>query len=87
MLGLLYLNFIIFLSQRFVCAHIHTAIPFPKTFLQSIKVMFTRMFRIFAIVYCNHFSKLESVGATSHLNTSFKVYISQIIVHSSVLFF
>ena len=31
------------------------------------------MFRIYAIVYCNHFSKLESVGASSHLNTSFKV--------------
>lgn len=33
------------------------------------------MFRIYAIVYCNHFSKLEGAGASSHLNTSFKHFM------------
>lgn len=33
------------------------------------------MFRIFAIVYTHHFSKLEQIGAVSHLNTSFKHFI------------
>jgi MOB kinase activator 1 len=51
------------------------AVPFPKTFLQSIKVIYTRIFRVFAIVYSNHFSKLEEMGAVSHLNTSFKHFL------------
>lgn len=33
------------------------------------------MFRIFAIVYSHHFTKLEELGAVSHLNTSFKHFI------------
>lgn len=51
------------------------ATPFPKTFAQSIKVVYTRMFRVFAIIYCHHFSQLEELGAVRHLNTSFKHFI------------
>eukprot|EP01040_Poterioochromonas_malhamensis_P007881 gene7881-8521_t len=46
--------------------------PFPKTFLTSVKQIFTKFFRIYAIIYSHHFSKLEQAGAVSHLNTSFK---------------
>lgn len=49
--------------------------PFPKNFIQSIKIIYTRMFRIFAIVYSHHFLQLEELGAVSHLNTSFKHFI------------
>ncbi len=52
-----------------------TAVPFPKHFIPSIKVIYTRIFRIFAIVYSHHFSKLEEIGAVSHLNTSFKHFL------------
>ena len=40
--------------------------------MQSVKQLFTRFFRIYAIIYSHRFSKLEQVGAVSHLNTSFK---------------
>lgn len=49
--------------------------PFPKNFLQAIKVIYTRIFRVFAIVYSYHFQKLEKIGAVSHLNTSFKHFL------------
>ncbi|KAJ1439656.1 MOB1, Mps One binder kinase activator-like 1B [Ochromonadaceae sp. CCMP2298] len=51
------------------------ATPFPKTFLTQVKVIFTRLFRVFAIVYCHHFLQLEELGAVSHLNTSFKHFL------------
>jgi hypothetical protein len=35
-------------------------------------VIYTRFFRVFAIIYSHHFSKLEQAGAVSHMNTSFK---------------
>eukprot|EP01031_Cornospumella_fuschlensis_P028418 gene28418-34309_t len=50
-------------------------IPFPKNFLQSVKQIFTRIFRIYAIIYSHHFSKLETMGAVAHLNTSFKHFL------------
>lgn len=50
-------------------------IAFPKTFLQSVKQIFTRIFRIYAIIYSHHFSKLETMGAVAHLNTSFKHFL------------
>lgn len=40
-----------------------------------VKSIFTRMFRIFAIIYTHHFTKLEELGAVAHLNTSFKHYL------------
>lgn len=49
--------------------------PFPKNFMQSVRVIYTRLFRIFAIVYYHHYAQLEESGAVSHLNTSFKHFI------------
>lgn len=51
------------------------ATAFPRTFEVSIKQIFTRIFRIFAIVYTNHVAKLDELGAAAHLNTSFKHFI------------
>lgn len=48
---------------------------FPRNFIQSVRVIYTRIFRIFAIIYTNHFNKLEQADAQSHLNTSFKHFL------------
>ncbi|CAM9343109.1 unnamed protein product, partial [Ectocarpus fasciculatus] len=50
-------------------------VPFPRNYMAVVKSIFTRMFRIFAIIYTHHFSKLEELGAVAHLNTSFKHYL------------
>ena len=49
--------------------------PFPRNYMAVVKQIFTRMFRIFAIIYTNHFTKLEQMGAAAHLNTSFKHFM------------
>jgi len=46
--------------------------PFPKTFIQMVKTIFKRLFRVYAHIYHCHFSKIVSLGEESHLNTSFK---------------
>lgn len=48
---------------------------FPRNFMSLVRQIYTRMFRIFAIVYTQHFSRLEQLGAAAHLNTSFKHYL------------
>jgi MOB kinase activator 1 len=45
---------------------------FPRNYIAIVKQIFTRLFRIFAIIYTQHFSRLEELGAVAHLNTSFK---------------
>jgi hypothetical protein len=51
------------------------AAPFPRNFLSSVKTIFTRLFRCFAIIYCHHYTKLDQVAGTPHLNTSFKHFL------------
>mmetsp|Transcript_11491 Transcript_11491/g.11874 ORF Transcript_11491/g.11874 Transcript_11491/m.11874 type:complete len:221 (-) Transcript_11491:89-751(-) len=46
--------------------------PFPRNYITIIRQIYTRLFRIFAIIYTQHFSRLEELGAVAHLNTSFK---------------
>lgn len=41
----------------------------------TIKHIYTRMFRVLAIIYSRHASKLESLGAIAHLNTSCKHFL------------
>ena len=43
-------------------------VPFPKNFLQIIKVIFKRLFRVYAHIYYTH-------GGQYHLNTCFKHFI------------
>jgi len=63
------------LANHVIAFLLPPAVPFPRNFIQSIRVIHTRLFRIFAIIYTNHFSKLEEIGAASHLNTSFKHFM------------
>ena len=49
--------------------------PFPRNYQQTVKSIFTRLFRIFAIIYTQFFSDIEGIGAAPHLNTSFKHFI------------
>jgi len=48
---------------------------FPENFEAIASKMFTRIFRIFAIIYHSHFENLEKLDAASHLNTVFKHFV------------
>ena len=50
-------------------------VPFPKNFQGLIRQMCKRMFRIYAHIYCHHFSIVIALGEEAHLNTSFKHFI------------
>jgi len=62
----------------------NSATPFPRNFFQVVKVIYTRLFRVFAIVYYHHYSTLDELGAVSHLNTSFKHFVFFIWEHDLV---
>jgi len=47
--------------------------PFPSDFVEYVKNIFKRLFRVFAIIYHVHFPAIEKVDAAGHLNTVFKV--------------
>jgi len=51
---------------------IYIGSPFPRNFEKVVQSIFTRLFRIYAIIYTNYINLIESVGAAAHLNTSFK---------------
>jgi len=47
-------------------------VPFPKNFAETVKSMFTRLFRVYAHIYYSHFSRIVNLGEEAHLNTCFK---------------
>ncbi len=47
-------------------------VPFPKQFLQHVRNIFRRLFRVYAPIYYSHFQKIVSLGEEAHLNTCFK---------------
>jgi MOB kinase activator 1 len=49
--------------------------PFPKNFQAIVRVIFKRLFRVYAHIYHSHFQKIVSLGAEAHLNTCFKHFI------------
>ena len=49
--------------------------PFPKNFGGTVKTIWRRLFRVYAHVYCEHFSVIVGLGLESHLNTSFKHFV------------
>ncbi|GBG26901.1 MOB kinase activator 1A [Hondaea fermentalgiana] len=49
--------------------------PFPENFLDYIKDIYKRLFRIFAIIYHRHFHVFEELEAQAHLNTCFKHFL------------
>ncbi|KAJ3435808.1 mob kinase activator-like [Anaeramoeba flamelloides] len=44
---------------------------FPTNFQSIIKKIFTRLFRVYAHVYTNHFKKIEMLGTVAQINLSF----------------
>jgi Mob1/phocein family len=54
---------------------------YPKDFKKTVTTIFKRLFRVFAIIYCSHFETIEQLGAAKHLNTSFKVRTSTVVLH------
>lgn len=48
---------------------------FSRTFKACTEHIFSKLFRVYAIVYSNHFDKVEKAGAAAHLNTSFKYFL------------
>ncbi|KAK2713239.1 MOB kinase activator-like 1 [Artemia franciscana] len=50
-------------------------VPFPKNFLSIAKTILKRLFRVYANIYHQHFSRIVDLGEEAHLNTSFKHFI------------
>jgi MOB kinase activator 1 len=40
--------------------------------MNTVKVIFKRLFRVYAHIYYSHFDKIMSLSAEAHLNTCFK---------------
>lgn len=49
--------------------------PFPPGFVDVVRTIFKRLFRVFAHIYHAHFSKMATFGAEAHLNTCFKHFV------------
>lgn len=50
--------------------------PFPRNFEEDVvKVIFKRLFRVYAHIYHSHFQKIVSLKEEAHLNTCFKHFI------------
>lgn len=49
--------------------------PFPKQFGVVVRTIWRRLFRVYAHIYCEHFSVVVGLGLESHLNTSFKHFV------------
>ncbi|KAF2724026.1 hypothetical protein K431DRAFT_282292 [Polychaeton citri CBS 116435] len=50
-------------------------VPFPADFEKTIKVIFKRLYRIYAHIYCHHYGVIRGLGLEPHLNTGFKHYV------------
>eukprot|EP00462_Mataza_sp_D1_P005744 CAMPEP_0175120674 /NCGR_PEP_ID=MMETSP0087-20121206/748_1 /TAXON_ID=136419 /ORGANISM="Unknown Unknown, Strain D1" /LENGTH=298 /DNA_ID=CAMNT_0016402139 /DNA_START=39 /DNA_END=935 /DNA_ORIENTATION=- len=51
------------------------AAKFPPKFMSKIKIIYKRLFRLYAHIYWSHFEKIRSIGANAHLNTCFKHFV------------
>lgn len=49
-----------------------TGTPFPKNFLQVVKKILSRLFRVFVHVYIHHFDRIAQLGSEAHVNTCYK---------------
>lgn len=54
---------------------LYLGVPFPKMFLSVVKVIFKRLFRVYAHIYHSHFQHIMALGLEYHLNTCFKHFI------------
>lgn len=48
---------------------------FPANFMEAIKRIFKRLFRVYAHIYHTHFVDVCNMKAEAHLNTCFKHFI------------
>jgi len=48
---------------------------FPRNFMNRVKDIYKRLFRLYAHIYYSHFEKISSIGAKAHLNTCFKHFV------------
>jgi MOB kinase activator 1 len=51
------------------------SVPFPADFLEIVKNIFKRLFRIYAHLYHHHRENIRNIGAEAHLNTSFRHFV------------
>jgi hypothetical protein len=49
--------------------------PFPPNFMEVVRTIFKRLFRVYAHIYHSHFKQVCSLGEEAHLNTCFKHFI------------
>jgi MOB kinase activator 1 len=49
--------------------------PFPPTFEAELKIIYKRLFRIYAIIYSVHMDLVQEMEAEAHLNTCFKHFM------------
>lgn len=49
--------------------------PFPPQFQPLVRTVMKRLFRIYAHIYCHHFSEVIELGVNTLLNTSFKHFL------------
>ena len=50
-------------------------VPFPENFEKTVRVLFKRLYRVYAHIYCHHYSVVRGLGLEAHLNTGFKHYV------------
>ena len=63
------------MPYRFARANIITGVAFPKAFHSLVRQMFKRLYRVYAHMYCHHYTVVYHLGLEPHLNTSFKHYV------------
>jgi hypothetical protein len=49
--------------------------PFPATFMDTVRTIFKRLFRVYAHIYHSHWDVMVSLSAEAHLNTCFKHFM------------
>jgi MOB kinase activator 1 len=54
---------------------IHEDQNFPPHFVQCVREMYKRLFRLFAHLYYVHYEQIKQMGSNRHLNSSFKHFI------------
>lgn len=57
-------------------------VPFPYNFMDVVRTVFKRLFRVYAHIYHTHFRSVCGLGEEAHLNTCFKhfMYFTQVSV-------
>ena len=48
---------------------------FPKDFRKRVKHIFSRLFRVYAHIYCSHMRHIEAQHAEKHVNSSMKHFV------------